>query len=55
VALTTELTEDELKFLQACYNDSCSEGWFDFLFKEINSRSVEDSLVAKGVLKRCPY
>lgn len=49
-----ELTEDEVKFLQACYNDSCSEGCFDRLFREIDFESVEASLIEKGVLREAP-
>lgn len=49
-----ELTEDEVKFLQACYNDSCNEGCFDGIFKEIDFESVEASLIEKGVLQEQP-
>lgn len=49
-----ELTGDELKFLQACYNDSCNEGCFDGIFKEIDFESVEASLIEKGVLREQP-
>lgn len=50
--LLVSLTEDELKFLQACYNDSSSEGCFDRLFEEIDFPEIEKSLVGKGVLKK---
>lgn len=44
------LTPDQLRYLQACYNDSTEEGHFSPLFEAINADAVENQLIAKGVL-----
>jgi hypothetical protein len=49
--MIVELTDDEVKFLQACYQDSASEGCFDHLFAELNFERTFKSLQDKGVLK----
>ncbi len=50
VARIFTLTEDEIKFLQACYNDSSCEGHFSHLFDEVNFEACENSLIQKGLL-----
>jgi hypothetical protein len=49
--MIVELTDDEVKFLQACYQDSASEGCFDHLFCELDFDKTFKSLQDKGVLK----
>lgn len=49
--MKVELTKDEIKFLQGCYNDSCNEGCFDPIFAEIDVEAIEGDLIEKGVLR----
>lgn len=51
---TFELSDEELIFVQACVNDSFSEGCFDKLFDSIDLEICYDSLIEKGVITRAP-
>jgi hypothetical protein len=51
--ITVSLTEDEITFLTAAWNDSASEGCFSPIWEKIQAiEPVFDSLVGKGVLRR---
>lgn len=49
--MVVDLTEDEITFLTAAWQDSDSEGCFSRLYGEVaDIKATHDSLVAKGVI-----